>query len=58
MPDEYGRVHEGDYAQRQKSGKEKEALSMLKSGMPVAEVSRRTGVSVEWLGLKRSKRRF
>ena len=53
-----GRVHEGDYAKRQKVGKEQEALSMLKSGMPTAEVSRRTGISIEWLNLKRSRRRF
>ena len=53
-----GRVHEGDYQKRQKSEKEQEALSMLKSGIAIAEVSRRTGVSVEWLNLKRSRRRF
>ena len=53
-----GRVHEGDYAKREKTKKEQAALELLRKGMRPAEVSRRTGVSAEWLSLKRSRRRF
>jgi DNA-binding CsgD family transcriptional regulator len=58
MPDEYGRVKEGDFMKRQKSEKEQAALDMLKKGVSPAEIVQRTGVSREWLNLKRSRRRF
>ena len=53
-----GKVHEGDYAKRKKTEAEQAALELLKKGMSPAEVVRRTGVSAEWLNLKRSRRRF
>ena len=60
MPDEVndGKVHQGDYAKRQKTEKEQTALALLKNGVSPAEIVRRTGVSAEWLNLKRGRRRF
>lgn len=58
MIEDDGMVHQGDYQKRQKTKKEAEALGLLKKGMRPAEVSRRTGVSAEWLNLKRSRRQF
>ena len=60
MPEEVndGKVHQGDYQKRKKTEKEQAALAMLKKGVSPAEVVRQTGVSAEWLNLKRSRRRF
>ena len=57
MVDEEGRVEQGDYAKRQKAKSEADALALLRRGVRMDEVVRRTGVSRDWLSLKTSKRR-